>query len=150
MLQFLGADPGVGGGLAILSAWPEDVGGATIQTWPMPGTDQDLLELLVNGPQIALAVLEEVHSSPQMGVRSAFTFGREFGRLRMALVARGFRVELVRPQRWQTALGCLSGGNKNKLKARAQELFPGTRVTLKTADAILLAEYARRVYGGAR
>ena len=33
---------------------------------------------------------------------------------------------------------------KNRLKAFAQKLFPGAAVTLKTADALLLAEYCRR------
>lgn len=33
---------------------------------------------------------------------------------------------------------------KNKLKAEAQRLFPNQKVTLKTADALLIYEYARR------
>lgn len=33
---------------------------------------------------------------------------------------------------------------KNRLKAKAQQLFPQAKVTLATADAILLAEYCRR------
>jgi len=37
---------------------------------------------------------------------------------------------------------------KNKLKAMAQRLFPGARVTLDTADALLLLEYAMRREGG--
>lgn len=150
MMQFLGADPGAGGGIAVITSWNDEGGGSRVaHAWPMPVTDRDLLELLrENAPTVKLAVLEEVHSSPQMGVKSAFTFGREFGRLRMALLAQGLPVELVKPQRWQTALGCLSGGDKGRPKARAQELYPGVKVTLKTADAILLAEYARRVYGG--
>lgn len=150
MMQFLGADPGVGGGIAVITSWNDEGGGSRVaHAWPMPVTDRDLLELLrENAPTVKLAVLEEVHSSPQMGVKSAFTFGREFGRLRMALGYFGFPVELVKPQRWQATLGCLSKGDKRKLKARAQELFPSAVVTLYTADAILLAEYARRVYGG--
>lgn len=37
---------------------------------------------------------------------------------------------------------------KNRLKARAQELFPGVKVTLATADALLLAEYCLRKHMG--
>ena len=33
---------------------------------------------------------------------------------------------------------------KNRLKAKAQQLFPKLKITLKTADAILIAEYCRR------
>ena len=34
---------------------------------------------------------------------------------------------------------------KNKLKATAQRLFPGTTVTLGNADALLIAEYGQRI-----
>jgi hypothetical protein len=35
---------------------------------------------------------------------------------------------------------------KNRLKAKAQQLFPqqSKHITLKTADALLIAEYARK------
>lgn len=33
---------------------------------------------------------------------------------------------------------------KNKLKAEAQRLFPSIKVTLKTADALLIYEYAKK------
>ena len=37
---------------------------------------------------------------------------------------------------------------KNKLKAKAQQLFPqlGKKLTLKICDAFLIAEYARRTH----
>ena len=38
-----------------------------------------------------------------------------------------------------------SKGDKNVTKRRAQELFPGARVTHAVADALLLAEYCRRL-----
>lgn len=37
---------------------------------------------------------------------------------------------------------------KNRLKDKAQQLFPREKVTLATADALLIAEYARRQFGG--
>jgi hypothetical protein len=61
-----------------------------------------------------------------------------------------FRIELLRPQSWQKALGLGTSGNlkpkdwKNKLKTKTQELFPHCSVTLKTADALLLLEFAKR------
>jgi hypothetical protein len=45
---------------------------------------------------------------------------------------------------WQGALECLSGGSKNVTKLRAQQLFPGEKVTHGSADALLIAEYGRR------
>ncbi len=37
---------------------------------------------------------------------------------------------------------------KNKLKSEAQRLFPNVNVTLMNADALLIAEYARRQHNG--
>jgi len=50
----------------------------------------------------------------------------------------------VYPMMWQAKMECLTGGNKNVSKHRAQELFPGVRITHAVADALLIAEYGRR------
>lgn len=47
-------------------------------------------------------------------------------------------------------MGCLTNGDKNITKQRAQQLFPSAKVTHKIADALLLAEYCRRVHRGIR
>ena len=87
------------------------------------------------------AYIEQVHSSPQMGVKSAFTFGNGFGHLEMALTAAGIPFTRIRPQVWQKELGCLTKGDKNVSKRKAQELFPSMKVTHATADALLIAKY---------
>jgi len=38
----------------------------------------------------------------------------------------------------------MTGGDKNVSKRRAQELFPEIKITHAIADALLIAEYARR------
>jgi Holliday junction resolvasome RuvABC endonuclease subunit len=80
-----------------------------------------------------------------MGVVSAFTFGCNYERVVMALMCAGIPVEEVTPQRWQKALGCLTHGDKKVSKARAQQLFPGIKITNYIADALLIAEYGRRI-----
>ena len=90
-------------------------------------------------------MVEKVASSPQMGVTSAFTFGKGYGFLCGILTALGVPWEQVTPQKWQKAMGCLSGGDKNKTKARAQQLFPNLKITHAVADALLIAEYCKRV-----
>jgi Holliday junction resolvasome RuvABC endonuclease subunit len=90
------------------------------------------------------AYLEQVHSSPQMGVKSAFTFGNGFGHLEMALTAAGIPFERVRPQVWQKAMGCMTKGDKNVSKKRSQELFPQIKVTHAIADALLIASYGAK------
>lgn len=140
---FLGLDPGAGGGIAVL-----DRHGIVITSSKMPDTDHDILGMVTMYAHRSRAVLELVRSSPAMGVVSAFTFGRGYGGLRMALAACAVPYDEVVPQKWQRALGCLSGGDKNVTKGRAQELFPSVKITHATADALLLAEYCRRMHGG--
>lgn len=139
---FIGIDPGQGGGIA-------SIVGTDVRATKMPETERDLLDYLRDSAALSdgdvFAMLENVHSSPQMGVSSSFKFGCGFGRLRMALVAVEISFDLVTPQRWQKMLGCLSQGDKNVTKRRAQELFPAIRVTHALADALLLAEYCRRI-----
>jgi hypothetical protein len=135
----IGIDPGKQGGIACIN-------GGTAWTIPMPETHSDLLTELKSIAVLGgcFATLEFVSSSPQMGVKSAFTFGEGYGALQMALVAAGIPFERVTPSKWQKAMGCLSKGNKNVTKAKAQELFTTIKVTHKNADALLIAEYGRR------
>jgi len=81
---------------------------------------------------------------PKQGVKSCFTFGNGFGHLEMALIASNVGFRRVRPQAWQKEMQCLTGGDKNVSKRRAQELFPGIKVTHAIADALLIAEFGRR------
>lgn len=140
MKLYIGIDPGLSGGVAFIPASGEP--------WAhkMPETDRDLIDLLRDATRDteARAMLEFVSSSPQMGVKSAFTFGEGYGRLQMALTALGVPYERVRPQAWQKAMGCMTRGDKNVSKRRAQELFPTLKVTHAIADALLIAEFARR------
>lgn len=151
MAQFyIGLDPGVGGGIAVLNR-----DGGAVRAVKAPESERELFELLVpfgttDGAEAvcARAYLERVRASPQMGVVSAFTFGRGYGVLRMALVAARIPFDEVLPNTWQKALQCQSGGDKNVTKRRAQELFPTLKVTHAVADALLLAEHGRRLDTG--
>lgn len=139
---FIGIDPGVSGGIAAI-----DELSIVIAAEKMPPTEADVLDLLRRWPVDSTptrAVLERVSSSPQMGVVSAFTFGKGYGALRMALQAEEIPFDEVVPAKWQAFMMCRSGGDKNITKRRAQQLFPNTKITHAIADALLLAEYARR------
>lgn len=139
-MTYIGLDPGVSGGIAVLNEF-----GTLKLAVKMPPTEMDVLEFLREHGGSGKAALEFVRSSPQMGVTSAFTFGRGYGGLKMALLACGIACVEVTPQKWQSALGCRTGGDKNVSKRKAQELFPMFKVTHHTADALLLAEYCRRL-----
>lgn len=166
---YIGIDPGKSGGIAVGYRTP-DGGVDDVAFWKMPETPADLLELLErydprrdgalarepNG-HATRAVLERVNAGVwghvagggakrgSMGVSSAFTFGRGYGWIEMALLAARIPVDLVQPVTWQTALGCRTRGDKNVSKARAQQLFPSIKITHAIADALLLMEFARRL-----
>jgi hypothetical protein len=143
----IGIDPGANGAIA----WIDERGKSCVEK--MPETLQDLWELIrdiTNSPRSAIdgrkykAYIEQVSSSPQMGVVSAFSFGRGYGNLEMALTAAGIPFERVRPQVWQKAMGCMTKGDKNISKAKAQELFPSIKCTHTVSDALLIALYGTK------
>lgn len=162
-------DPGACGGIASFN--PETL---SVSVIPMPKTEGDVVEFFKESAQKipaidhmnlfgvktllgSIVVVEEVSGyigQNQPGSR-AFKFGRNFGFLLGVIQTLEARVELVRPQRWQKSLGLGSakvlGSNsktlwKNKLKAVAQRHYPGIKVTLSTADALLILDYARSTF----
>lgn len=142
---YIGVDPGTSGAIATVT----DMGHSS---WvKCAETEHDLWEFLSNDVFAANAgerfhaVIEQVHSMPNQGVSSSFKFGQSYGFLRGLLTAHAVPFETVTPQKWQKAMGCRSGGDKNVTKAAAQRLFPGLKITHANADALLLAEYCRRI-----
>jgi Holliday junction resolvasome RuvABC endonuclease subunit len=140
-MAFLGIDPGASGGIGVISLY-----GTYVEK--MPDTEKDIYDFLkgITSREYSHIVIEIVHSMPRQGVASSFKFGMSYGALRMAAIASGAKVSHVTPQKWQKELQCLSRGDKNVTKRRAQELFPELKITHATADGILLAEYARRTH----
>jgi len=140
---YLGIDPGRSGACALVG----DEGAWTIKC---TATERDLWEWLdEHAITAARAVIEKVHAMPGQGVTSMFRFGESYGSLRAWLIALSVPFEAVTPGRWQKVFGLMgkwrsNREKKNAHKARAQELFPGVTVTHAVADALLLAEYARR------
>ncbi len=154
-MMYLGIDPGVSGGLAFVTAQGD------VAATPMPATERDIWDWLCDARgqsgRPVRAVIEKVggfiqgNASPGSAM---FRFGASYGGLRMALVAAGIPFEEVTPQAWQKALSVPPRKKtesktawKNRLKAKAQQEFPQEKVTLKTADALLLALYCMRTHG---
>ena len=73
-----------------------------------------------------------------------FNFGASYGTLLGMMAVLGISPQKVPPQVWQRKLGIGTRGAlsktewKNKLKATAALLYPKLKVTLATADALLL------------
>lgn len=147
----LGIDPGANGGFA----WK--LGGALLATERMPETEGDILDILRDIERPAVAYIEQLPTFVRM-IPSSTTMkmGQNAGFIRGCLMALGYRIIEVRPQQWQKTLGFGTRGEmtdtewKNKLKARAQQLYPEVKVTLATSDALLLLEYGRIHNGGVK
>lgn len=152
-MKILAIDPGASG--AIVSF---DTTDSRYETTNMPETIGDIVALLQTHTfehrvcyiESQTGCVGTKNSAPSM-----FKFGTNYGTCLGALHAYGFRIVQVRPQEWQAFLhlgtrpkGKTAAENaklkrewKNKLKSKAQELFPHLDVTLANADALLLLEY---------
>lgn len=159
---FGGIDPGKEGGFAVIS-------GGKVLVYPMPDTMLEIAATIEELFRSATHVfLEKVASSQQMGVKSAFTFGQNFGALEACLAAIRVPYSLVPPQRWQSGMGVpnaksnprvkkmkphqIKAIHKENLRAMAQRLFPKLELWSKpktvvlqrcVADALLMAQYCQ-------
>lgn len=148
----LGVDPGAAGGIAVIR-------NGRLTTYKMPQTYPDIFSLLdgirkSNEPCQLTCIIERVGLGlPGQSSKATATFARHCGHLEMALYALGIPTEEVTPQKWQKAYSNQIGSSKgltktewkNKLKGLAQRLYPSEKVTLNTADAILLAHYGKTI-----
>lgn len=167
-----GIDPGASGGIAMLSA-PDATLSCIPLTYKMPDTETDLAELIREfAPHIVAVYLEKVHAMPAVrrgkdgkvlkdeagepimneGIASAAKFSAGYGFIRGCLVMARIPLFDVQPERWQKFLSIPPRGKKSKtehkniLKGRAQQWWPHIKITHAIADALLIAEYGRRVH----
>lgn len=142
-MTYLGIDPGKSGAAVLISHGQHVLDSIRFAK----ATEKDIAEwfsTIVIGTYIR-ARIERVNAMPKQGVSSTFKFGTSYGFLRGMLAAYRIPFEAVTPGTWQRTLGCLSKGDKNVTKAKAQELFPQQKWTHADADAALIAEYCRRI-----
>lgn len=137
----------------------------TSAVYEMPETEEgvwDVINHLTPGGLIASVsvVIERVsgYAGKKRGGQpgsTMFNFGMGYGGLRMALIGSGLKFKAVTPQKWQRSLGLRTKTAdetktqwKNYLKSVALRLFPQEHVTLAASDALLIAEYCRRLSEG--
>ena len=138
----LGIDPGYSGCVVSLHRETGEVDGLI----NLSETPHDIAEFVrARSLSIDKAYLEKVGAMPRQGVSSTFKFGTSYGFGLGLLTSLLVPFEEVTPAKWQQVMKCRSGGDKKITKAAAQRLFPRMKVTHKNADALLIAEYGRRV-----
>jgi len=135
----LGIDPGKSGAIAAI------YGDGSVDWVKLSETEHDVARWLEEHRCDSFAMLEQVSAMPKQGVSSTFKFGTSYGFLRGILAAFEIPFETVTPVKWQTTMKCRTGGDKNITKAAAQRLYPSLKITHANADAILLAEFCKRL-----
>jgi hypothetical protein len=169
----IGIDPGKKGFIAVQI----ENGTPPIEYYQMPliGDEIDLKELyeilqgIVDTSENLHAVLEHVHSIPNMSAKSNWSFSEAFSVVRMGLTACGIPYTLVPPKKWQKEMFqgvanltkfSKSGKTKvNDTKAMAliaaKRLFPNEDLRATKAsrrdddnkvDALLMSEYCKRFF----
>lgn len=144
-------DPGAAGAIAVL----ED-GKAVAYNMPETYSDiylklDSIIESAIYEKEIPIVCYLEDVGKGMPGQSSVATakFARHCGHLEMALYALNIPIEKVLPSKWEKTMGIGTSKGltktewKNKLKQKAQELYPQIKVTLKNADALLILHYAK-------
>lgn len=152
--MIIAIDPGKSGGIAVHSK-------DGTEAFKMPDSQTELCTVLqdyarqpaIENQPIAV-YLEQVggFTKSQEGGQpgsAMFRFGEGFGYIKGVCDTLGFRLVLVRPQDWMKTVSAGTRGErsktqwKNHLKDIAQRRYPHIRVTLSTADALLILEHAK-------
>ena len=148
----IGVDPGVNGGMCLLTP------GYPIEVYSFTGkTVDEVCTTMVAWARAARergpvsVFLEKVHSMPDNGHVQAFTFGKVYGGPLFGFKCLGLPVYHPTPQLWMERMECMTGGDKmvtyKKAKAMWPHIFEGKTKAwgLSVADAMLIAEYGRGV-----
>lgn len=162
MSAVLGWDPGVNGGGAVINRegkvlFAEGVAPdmSEKRLSDMVGEAVKILRAAGGGP----AFVEKVQYIGKRkdgrkgdGGKGAFTFGGVYKFVLGCLHTRDVMIVGPYPMIWQAKMSCVSGGNKAITERRARELFPEQfpegmfkYQAHRIADALLIAEYGRRV-----
>jgi crossover junction endodeoxyribonuclease RuvC len=153
---YIGIDPGKTGGIAIIS----DVQNNHISAIEMPINAKKEIDVLSIYSYLLLYMgsncfccIEKSTAMPKQGVVSMFKYGTTYGKLIAIIEILEISYEEIVPQKWKKEFSLNS--DKRRSIITAQKLFPSMKGQFTTergrikdgaAEALLLAEYARRKY----
>jgi hypothetical protein len=141
----IGIDPGLSGGIAIID-------GDTLLVYPMPRNGSEfaadgIAELLNHEPCVVWCEqAQHVRTPAGLSAKATSVLFQCEGIVRGVCAGRVLRLEIVPPRKWQKAmLGEAAGDTKARACALVARLWPGRKIAKKYADAVLIAEYGRRM-----
>lgn len=151
----MGIDPGLGGGIALYDVNKKRLVFLGDMPCKLSKSDKRMVDSegvanIIRGLKhlTRFAVVEEVASSPQQGIVSAFNFGRSFGILVGALAAHDIKTHFVKSQIWKSIFNLPR--EKEASLEKALEFFPGQSEYFKRAkddgraEAALIAKFGER------
>lgn len=152
--MILAIDPGKSGGVA----FRDNFGGTS--AYAMPQSEYDLMTYIKSYKlqDTVVAVVEKVQG--YVGGEGApgsamFNFGYGYGYIVGVLAALDIPTHLIRPQQWQSALQLGKSKDyptkpawKRHLRDEAQRRYPHLKVTLATADALLILTASHQLIPG--
>jgi hypothetical protein len=172
----IGIDPGMSGGIGIIPLYSfydaqqysfpsftlTDLSqllhqfrtGESIFLSPEDGLSDTQIEIYLEEPQLPMV---NTQNGNNFSVQAHKKLARSLGQLEGVCIANGYPPTLVSPTRWQSFLGCRTGGKKRLTLDVAQSIFTSLRtftksqkekskVTHSTSDALLIALYGYLQY----
>jgi hypothetical protein len=136
----LAVDPGVSGGMAVWRPEKE----IRLQRYT---TEDEFIDFVKNLKGRGIAIVEHVpkYIGNEMRASHSFTLGYNVGFETGVIRSLSIPMDLVKPQRWQHGLSNLKGKTgatrKRVLKDHAKRMYPGLKVTLANADALLILDH---------
>ena len=147
--KYIGIDPGASGGIAVIH-------NGKIKAYKCPKSSEDmalLFQMCIGSTSAAdtRLLMERVWARPTNAVRAAFSYGVNYGQWLGIAATHEVQMNTVIPVEWIKYVGCPKALKKDVrkrwLKQKASDLYPSIkRVTLATADAILITHYAEKEY----
>jgi crossover junction endodeoxyribonuclease RuvC len=155
MRVVLGIDPGIHGGLAIISngngiaTLIDAIDIPTIGSGAKERVDVAAVRDFIKLHAPAFALVERAQAMPRQGASSGFKYGRATGALEATIVLCAIPIEIIEPSTWKKHFR-LPGKDKERARQRASELFPAAHALLARkrdhgrAEASLIALYGAK------
>jgi hypothetical protein len=145
-MRYLGIDPGKSGGIAVIGH-----SGEVHVLLAMPDTEKDIRVLLasISCEGNVTALIEKIQpfarfdgSGNRVIVSGLSKLSQNYGFLRGVLTCCDVPFDEIPPDKWRKLAGIEKGGDYKDKKQKAQQLYPGAKITNMTADALLIAHVA--------
>ena len=154
MSVFIGVDPGITGGIAVLDHDGYIIGLHAMPTMPGPIAKRQIVDarklgaMLKGGTHVAV---EQVGARPGQSVVGMFSFGTSYGIVLGVLGSMGISHQFVMPQRWQKHHAL--SADKEATIGWAMRRWPELTLRKKDdglADALAIADWLRATHGGTK